>query len=58
MLGILLAIFGIVGALNPVIIGFLAENFGFRLAWVYPIVLNALGFLFFVTLRARFKDIT
>lgn len=58
MLGILLAIFGIVGALNPAIIGFLAENFGFKIAWVYPIVLNALGFLFFITLRTRFKDIT
>ena len=58
MLGILLAIFGIVGALNPVIIGFLAENFGFKIAWIYPITLNALGFLFFVTLRTRFKDIT
>ncbi|MFX0201756.1 MAG: MFS transporter, partial [Candidatus Hodarchaeota archaeon] len=58
MLGFLLAIYGILGAINPVIIGFLAENFGFKIAWIYPIALSALGFMFFLALRARFKGIT
>jgi MFS family permease len=57
-LGILLAISGIFTAFHLAITGFLAENFGFRIAWIYPIVLSALGCIFVVLLKGRIKIIT
>ena len=57
-LGILLAISGIFTAFHLAITGFLAENFGFRIAWIYPIVLSALGCIFVILLKGRIKIIT
>jgi len=51
MIGIVIGLGGLTGLIAPTIIGLLADEFGFAVAWVYPIVTSFLSCLFLAFLR-------